>query len=109
MIKFTRKDYMDNKCSHREYYGQFVDAAVRNTVSKYIGRDTILKCRDNENFSDISLVEWDRLELAIRYAVGSLIAKANGTGGISLSDCVCVAKEAARQIYERTTHLEEAS
>lgn len=79
---FTHKDYLDGLCTHREYYGQFVTSYIRGVVLSNIGKDKIKKSAD-EHFNDIPLKLWDRLPL--------------GRSG-SLSQKVCIAKEAARQI-----------
>lgn len=98
-MKYTRKQYMTKECTHREYYGQFVDSSLRHTVESIIGLDKIIQSND-EHFNDIPLKRWDNMAELIRLHCGSSIAQANGTGGISLSDCVCTAKEAAKQIKE---------
>ena len=113
-MKFTRKDYLAKRCSHREYYGQFVNDGVKGVVLRSIGRKAILASTD-ENFNDIPLHRWDSLagyyqrvchsgkfELthsALFYCCGRSICEA-GSGGVSANDLVCVAKEAARQIRE---------
>ena len=98
-MQYTRKDYMQGKCTHREYYGQFVNVPVKNVVSDCIGENIILHSTD-PHLNDIPLKRWDNLNDVIRSMCGSSLAKANGTGGVSLSDTVCVAKEAAKQIQE---------
>ena len=95
----TRKDYMSKKCTFREFYGQFVDPSLRLSVGSIIGIDKIMNSTD-ESFNDIPLEKWDNLAPLVRSHCGHSIAKANGTSGISLSDCVCTAKEAAKQIKE---------
>lgn len=34
MIKFTRQDYLDDKCSHAEYYRQFATTAMKHRVKQ---------------------------------------------------------------------------
>ena len=99
---YTRKQYMSKECSHNEYYGQFVDTSLRDTVKQFIGIERIMKSKD-ESFNDIELKRWDALAPLIRTHCGRSIARANETGGISLSDCVCTAKQAARQIKASNT------
>jgi len=101
MVKFNRAAYMNNECSHREYYGQFVSAMLIRQVVSIIGEQRI-NASTNEHFNDIPLAIWDRLEPLVKAYCGSALADSNastsgGVRGISLSDCVCVAKEAARQ------------
>jgi hypothetical protein len=102
MIK--RSEYMNGRVNHQTYYGQFVTPQVTNLVKTYIGEDKIKNSTD-PHFNDISLSKWDRLSQGIIHLVGPRIAEANRPSpdaktGISLSDTVCVAKEAARRIRE---------
>lgn len=92
-MKYTRKQYMNKEVSHSEYYGQWGEK-LTGIVGKCIGVDVIEHSTD-PHFNDVPLYKWDRLAQMIRQCVGRDIAKANGTGGVSLSDCVCAAKSAA--------------
>ena len=94
---YTRKQYMDNEVSHAEYYAQFGIHLIK-LVGNRIGKKRILKSND-PYFNDIPLAEWDRLEPSVRQFVGGMIRECNGPkAGVSLSDCVCAAKSAARII-----------
>lgn len=95
----SRKDYMAGKVCHDVYYGQFCNEGVKSAVLHSIGKARIKRSAD-KHFNDIPLVMWDSMAGAIKSACGRQIAEANGTGGISMSDCVCVAKAAARIIKE---------
>lgn len=95
----TRKDYLDGKATHSEYYGQWAEALTPLVVNA-IGARTLLNSKDS-HLNDIPLRCWDALHAAVLDLVGPSIGEANGTGGVSLSDTVCAAKEAARQ-YLRT-------
>jgi len=93
--QFTRNDYLDKKCTHREYYAQFVTQWQRNQVSRYIGLDR-LASSDDEYFNDIPLDDWDRIGVA-----GESVKKMKSLGdGYSLAGAVCINKEAARQLVE---------
>lgn len=95
--------------AHRTYYAQFVDSHVLAFVERQIGRAAILASTD-EHFNDIPLARWDRLEPHMRELCLSKLGDVNGAVSIdehgarriawSLSDAVCIAKEAARQIAE---------
>ncbi len=99
----TRKQYMRRQATHREYYAQFVDHSVKHWVLAVIGIERLLKCTD-PRLNDISLQTWDRYHgLFCMSKAGRDCAKANEGGGVSLSDAVCVAKEAARQLIEQRT------
>ena len=93
----TRKQYIANEATHREYYGQFVTESMRDYIASVFGDR--LANSTYEHFNDIPLSQWDDQKNVILAYCGKLLAIANG-GGVSLSDCVCVAKEAARQIRE---------
>ena len=85
-MEYTRQDYVEGKCTHREYYAQFVNGSVKRIVGDRIGMSKIL-ASTNDNFNNIPLSKWDRLH-------GSFV------GAKSLSDTVCIAKEAAQQLKE---------
>jgi len=83
---FTRQDYMNNVCTHREYYGQFVTDSVKSLVK-------------NINI-DAPLQEWDNIVLLNRW-VGTLQETEDNTKKIySLSNGICVLKEAKQQLVE---------
>lgn len=93
----TRQAYMSDKSpdAHFRYYSQFATPAVQAIVARAIGVDRIKRSTD-PHLNDIPLREWDALAPAVRMCSGRLIAEANTGGGVSLSDCVCTAKAAAR-------------
>ena len=103
----NRTEYLQSKDpnAHREYYAQFVDEYVMRFVDRSIGHNAIMNSTD-PHLNDILLVKWDRLETAIRgFCIGKM-AEINGVYsnrmvGFSLSDTVCIAKEAAKQIKEK--------
>ena len=106
----TRKDYMDKKCTHQEYFAQFVTNAVRNAVLNGIGRESILESSD-EHLNDIPLSHWDALvgypgdnwpgyaNWHCRLPIDRKLIKEAGEW-VTASTLVCIAKEAARQIKE---------
>lgn len=93
-MKFTRKDYISNKCSHNEYYDQFVNCARISTVSKIIGADKI-KNSTQEHFNDIPLLKWDNLGPLLRITRWEMDKVGDC---LTLSHQVCVGKACARQI-----------
>jgi len=95
----TRKQYINEEATHKEYYGQFAPSLVR-LVGDVIGREKIQASTD-EYFNDIPLKRWDALQGSVMAICGAAIAEASG-GGVSLSDCVSAAKAAARLIREDT-------
>ena len=89
----TRQMLLNGECTHREYYSQFVTPSIIDAVKKYIGVDRINKSM-NPHLNNIRLGEWDSL---VSYVHADF--KFYGDS-ITLSGCVCVLKEAAKQIKE---------
>lgn len=100
---FTRADYMQNRCTHREYYVQFVSDGICNLVRLHIGEERI-KSSTDPHFNDIPLRLWDSLDYSMRAMCASKLREA-GSAGMSLFDTVCIAKEAAQQIREKANAL----
>ena len=100
----TRTDYLAGNCSHREYYGQFVTENIKNYVVSMIGKRAILEATD-PHLNDIALQKWDQLT-AIRHMINTdkwrevNCCENQSTYPWSLSDQVCIAKEAARQFID---------
>ena len=91
---YTRKDYMTNKCTHEEYYGQLVTQGMKDHVVRAIPQ-ALAKSTDPV-FNDIPLSTWDRLGM-----VYNLRDEFKALGDIkSAAGMVCVLKEAARQVKE---------
>lgn len=100
---FTRNDYMSGKCSHREYYAQYVDEDVRSSVMMVMGIDKLIHAyRQNDDFYSIPLPHWDALGWAFRFHT---IMKSRGDYP-TLAGKVCILKEAARQIVEKILEIE---
>jgi hypothetical protein len=98
---YTRQNYLNKKCSHREYYSQFVNEAVRRRVQYCIPKDKLLACKDLENFNDIPLAKWDMILTSTFLGLGAIKKKLKEAGDSStLAGLVCIAKEAAKQIVE---------
>lgn len=100
-IKYNRKDYMEGKVSHDEYYAQFVTKSTCWLICNGIGKQAIINSTD-PHFNDIPLAQWDRLANLIMDGLAAL-AKSNasthgGKPSLSLSDKVCLLKAAARHI-----------
>ncbi len=92
----TRQDYMNDKATHREYYGQFVTDEIKQEVLREIGKMELMSSTD-EHLNDIELFKW-YWQLS-RKTVNDL--KASGeVHANTLSVAVCIHKEAARQIIE---------
>ena len=100
---FTRKQYMANQCTHREYYGQFVTDEIKKAVLKTFSKEELVEAyKSDKNFNNLPLRQWDNILEPRRYNLGlaKALKEAGDVGGISLCDCVCTCKEAATQILE---------
>lgn len=95
-MKPSRKDYMEGRCTHREYYGSLVEElGIRFTKEKDIER---FRRSIDLHFNDIPLRWWDAL--ASRRPAGSTAAfKARGDF-VTTAGLVCLYKEAARRAIE---------
>ena len=94
----TRKQYLDQEVTHREYYAQFVTNGIKSIVSSYIGKDKIRGSHD-EHLNDIPLSLWDGVAREIRMTPSNLNKKLKKAGDYcTLAGLVCIAKEAAKQL-----------
>ena len=95
----TRTDYLDGRCTHREYYSQFVTQTVKDLVGKHIGNANFLskKLAADPNLNNIPLDTWDRV-VALHRWVGEIDEQGDGKKIYSLSNGICVLKTAARMI-----------
>jgi hypothetical protein len=103
-IKYNRAAYMNNECTFDQYYSQFVTPAMCDNIGVAIGVERIKQSTD-ESFNDIPLREWDSVALLVKSYCGNAMAHSNAStsNGVlcaSLSDFVCVAKTAAKQIRD---------
>lgn len=97
----TRTDYLNGRCTHHEYYSQFVTQAVKDLVTEHIGGADFLskKLVEDPNLNNIPLDIWDQVVTNHRW-VGGINEQGNGKKIYSLSNGVCVLKTAARMIVE---------
>ncbi len=105
MSIYTRTDYMNNKCSHHEYYAQAVNESVLDYVKQAINEKAIANSTC-EHFNDIPLKKWDNLH-GIKHLIHIPTLKkmqgiAENEKHFLWSPCnqVCIAKAAARIIKE---------
>ena len=107
---FTRKDYLDKKCTHRQYWAQFVTRSMRELVRRRIGLER-LQSSSNEYFSDVTtLSAWDEMKNATFTMLDQQKWREiqypeytdPGSIGWSSSDNTCLLKEAARQLVEES-------
>ena len=93
----TKQDYIDGKVSHREYYGQFVDLAVKAGILRDIGLEKILASKD-ESFNDIPLSVWDFLPCVRSNEINEKLIACGDFP--SMAVLCCIAKEGARQLRD---------
>lgn len=95
---FTRKQYLDNECTHDQYYGQFVTESTINTVLSYFSKEKLIEYyASDKKLNNIKLSVWDRMPL---YAA---TYKMKDCGDyLTMSGHVCILKRAARMIIEGT-------
>ena len=99
-MNYTRKQYLNRECTHREYYAQFVTEETKKIISHQIGLNNISKST-HESFNDIPLDTWDSLPQLPQ----STYRKMESLGDcITIAGNVCVYKEAAKQI--KNEHIE---
>lgn len=99
-MPYTRTDYLNQQCTHQEYYAQFVNEGILRFIREKLG-DRILNSQ-NEYFNDIDLIVWDSMHIVILNLVNSKLLsdtqEAQTTYSIPLSSTVCIAKAAAYQL-----------
>lgn len=99
--EYTRKQRLDDECTHREYFAQFATAATKNIVMQRIGIKAILTSND-DSLNDIGLDTWDCLPDFPRSTFDHM--KQLGDS-MSMAGKVCIYKEAAKQIKEEHTKV----
>ncbi len=92
---FTYKDYLNERCTYRQYYGQFVNDYTIHMVKTMIGANRILASTD-PHFNDIPYQWWDHVPIGSRPA--ELMMQCGDH--ISKTAKICICKEAAQQIRE---------
>ena len=96
---FTRKDYViDGKCTHQQYYAQFVTGEIKMIVVLNFGLDTLKEAyQEDRTFNTIPLHRWDSLGIFLNVPIMHDKFKQH-QDFISQASIVCVLKEAARQV-----------
>jgi hypothetical protein len=96
---YTRKDYLDGKCTHRQYYAQFVNTEVKRLVRRRWTVERLQKYFAEPERHKIPLYKWDALGLPL----SAVHALEQAGDYYTLAGQVCILKEAARQIVEEST------
>lgn len=94
----TRKDYMEKRVSHREYYASIARASgIHFPESPFIARVRAALASGDKHLNTIPLAEWDMMAAhRTNWAYGI-----HGDARSKAGD-VCTLKEAARQAAERS-------
>lgn len=95
-----RKDYMEKRITHAEYYGQFVSPAIKSMVLSGFSLAELLASKDS-SLNDLPLARWDLLA----GGMGSTLCagKLQEAGDMpSLGSAVCILKTAAHQIINES-------
>lgn len=97
---FSRQDYLNGKCTHRQYYAQFVNAITKSRVANWFGVEQIKEAlQTDEHLNNIPLAKWDGFVTCKQLINVSQKMKAAGDY-LTLAGGVCIAKEAAKQLAE---------
>lgn len=92
----TRNDYISGKCTHREYYAQFVTSDIKAAVENKFTKARLIEAfKQDEHFNTIPLHQWDNLTYICR-SIGYMLKQAGDS--YTLSSGVCILKAAARII-----------
>lgn len=110
--EFNRQDYLDGRCTHEQYYSQFVNNGVMLRVIRAIGLD-VIRNSTCASFNDIPLDEWDNIPLVDMLDVkkfkrlNNVTYRKSDQGKFlwSLSDNVCIAKAAAQVVRKAQQDL----
>jgi len=94
---FTRQQYLNNECTHREYYSQFVTKGTKQRLRSTLKLSALKDGIDN-HFNNIPLHFWDNFMPVVPYEISNKIQACGDY--CTLSGIVCILKEAAMQIAE---------
>lgn len=95
--KFTRSDYLENRCSHREYYAQFVTPTITLLVKARLSKQAIKAAlAKDEHLNSIPLAVWDTITRNGHNCPAELMRSAGDCP--SMAGGVCIAKEAVKQL-----------
>lgn len=92
---FTHKDFMADKCTHEEYYAQFINEAGIEMVKKSKAFKRVLKS-ESKNLCEATIEEWDLIGTAGE-AANLLVTLGDRW---TLSAAVCINKAIARHLLE---------
>ena len=95
----TRQDYLDNKCTHEDYYSQFVNDHIKNILLSQFGLSELKKAYSKDQYlNTIELYKWDNLAIFVNCA--KQLKECNDYS--TLAGKVCILKESARQLIKES-------
>lgn len=94
--KFTQSDFINDKCSHSQYYSQYVTEGVKSALKELMGLHILMRSKDLE-LNDIDLSKWGSMSYYIEGIVRPLV-KQIGETPYTIADGVLILKEAAKII-----------
>ena len=107
---YSRKDYLNNVCTFEQYYGQFVNEAVKRKVLRHFSKDVLKSSFEkDEHLNNLPMRVWDGVG-GFAFRGGDMIMRPTSIEpvdiklireageGVSAYTMVCIYKEAARQI-----------
>lgn len=98
MIQFTRAQYLNKECSHEQYYNQFVNDTIKQTVLNMFTKEKIREeYNKDSNLNTLPLSKWDKIAQNL-FNVSPKLKEAGDY--LTLAGGVCIAKSAARQIIK---------
>lgn len=101
-IEFDRADYMSKKCSHHEYYSQFVTQGMKDIIlSKYTPEQLKACYEQDRNLNNIPLKWWDSYEGFFKQHIARTNKRLNGQNTWSSCEHTCSMKAAALQIINK--------
>lgn len=95
---YTRQDYLNHKCTHSEYFAQFVnDMQKRIILERWTAKELARAWENDEAFNTrlTSIAQWGRLPCPTDHRLLDAAGEHS-----TPSTLVCILKEAARQIVE---------
>lgn len=93
---YTRQDYINHKCTHSEYFMQFVNVMQKRMILSRWAAEELAKAWENDeafNTWFTSIREWDKIFCPVDPRLLDAVGESS-----TPSTRVCILKEAARQI-----------
>lgn len=93
---YTRQDYLNHRCTHCEYFAQFVNPMQKRIIlARWTAKELARAWEDDESFNTRStpIAQWDRLACPTDHRLLDELGESS-----TPSTRICILKEAARQI-----------